>query len=143
MGSRPMAQEDVVPAEQAAAAAGNQDIDPPKVEDGAAFSFHHLPEASWPDYDSREMNEHLMKWNLDQNSQMLKFRFDQKFDEFHAEQFVRDFFSDPTIQSHIRVASQHGMVRGPGTPTGVRMTQSSTTATDLEFFDVLRDADAC
>jgi len=72
---------------------------------------------------------------------MIKFRFDQKFESFNADQFVRDFFSDPTVQEHMQVSSQHGMVRGPGTPTTVRTTQLSTTATSLEFFDVLRDPD--
>merc|ERR1712159_483721 len=85
------------------------------------------------------MAERLHKWNLDENSHVAKFRFDQKFESFNAEQFVRDFFSDPTVQAHLQIATRHGMTRGPGTPSGVRLTKLSTTATNLEFFDLLKD----
>lgn len=87
------------------------------------------------------MGDSLMKWNLDQNVNMIKFRFDQQFERFNAEQFARDFFSDPTVQSHIQVATQHGLTRGPGTPSAVKLTQLSTTTTNLDFFDILKDED--
>ena len=88
-----------------------------------------------------KLGDSLMKWNLDQNVHMIKFRFDQQFDRFNAENFARDFFSDPTVQSHIEVATQHGMARGPGAPSAVKLTQLSTTATNLDFFDILKDED--
>lgn len=82
-----------------------------------------------------------MKWNLDVNCHIAKFRFDQKFETFHAEQFARDFFSDPIVQANIQVASKHGMVRGPGTPSAVSLSKLNTTVTNLEFFDTLKDED--
>merc|ERR1712023_197704 len=87
------------------------------------------------------MGERLLKWNLDENTHVAKFRFDQKFDEFNSEQFVRDFFSDPTVQAHLQIATRSGMVRGPGTPKAVGLTKLSTTATNLDFFDIFKDED--
>lgn len=111
----------------------------PNEEEAVAnsFSFHHLQEATFPG--RSELTEQLMKWNIDANSQMIKFRFDQQFSAFNAEQFARDFFSDPTVQTHLQVATKHGMTRGPGTPTAVKLQQLSTTVTNLDFFDVLQD----
>lgn len=116
----------------------------PKGEESSiaeTFSFHHLAEATFPNWTAKDVSEKLMKWNLDANAHMVKFRFDQKFERFDAEQFARDFFSDPVVQAHIQVATRSGMVRGPGTPTAVRLSKLSTTVTNLDFFDVLKDDD--
>jgi len=112
-----------------------------EIKEAEAFSFHHLAEATWPNYGAKEMGERLKKWNLDEFACVQKFRFDQKFETFTAEQFVRDFFTDPTVQGHLQIASKHGMVRGPGTPQAVSLKKLNTTATNLEFFDMLKDDD--
>merc|ERR1711988_1012414 len=147
MGNTPMptmestsaiAEERAVKGENEAAAATQEAQEPTVAE---CFSFHHLPEASFPNYESKQMEEHLLKWNLNENVHMVKFRFDQKFERFDAEQFVRDFFSDPTVQAHVQVATRGGMVRGPGAPTAVSVSKLNTTATNLEFFDCLKSDD--
>jgi len=103
-----------------------------------SYSFHHLGEAVFPNYHSKEMLESLQKWNIDVHSHVAKFRFDQKFDAFHVDQFLRDFFSDPAVQTNIQVATRHGMGPAPANPDAVRYEALSTTATNLDMFDVLK-----
>lgn len=53
----------------------------------------------------RHMTYHAGR-NLDEFACVQKFRFDQKFETFTAEQFVRDFFTDPTVQGHLQVSAR-------------------------------------
>lgn len=83
-----------------------------------AFQFHELQQPAMPNYRSKETSEKLAKWcvcippaqrsavshrNLDQHASLLKFRFDEPFERFKAGDFVRDFFSDPTVQASFKV----------------------------------------
>lgn len=95
-----------------------------------------------PNYRSKEMGEKLTKWNLDQHAQVLKFRFDQPFERFKAEDFIRDLFSDPAVQSRLRVLNKYGeWTAGPGAPSAVEYEQLNTTVTSLSVFDCLKSDD--
>jgi len=115
---------------------------PESTESVDAFQFHELQTPSMPNYTSKETGEKLSKWNLDQHAQLLKFRFDQPFERFKAGDFVRDFFSDPTVQACFKVVDRTGgWVAGPGVPTAVDFEQLNTTVTSLSVFDALKSED--
>merc|ERR1712196_704607 len=105
-------------------------------EEVCAFQFHELQSPQMPNYHSKENCERLEKWNLDQHANVLKFRFDQPFERSLAGDFIRDFFSDPNVQSCFKVVGAHGeWTPGPGTPTDVDFRQLHTTVTSLSIFD--------
>jgi len=132
--------EEVAVVEEVAAAAEEEVAEAAEPVAAQAYTFHHLGDATWANYQSKSIAEYLMKWNLDKHANLLKFRFDQNFERFKAEEFIRDFFSDPTVQTHVQVqAKSGGWIRGPGAPKKVRFHPLSTTATNLDLFDCLKN----
>merc|ERR1712146_25043 len=114
----------------------------PTIVMSSTFTFHALDSPNLPNYQSNELMDHLQKWNLDQHAQLVKFSFDQPFERFYAEDFIRDFFSDPAVQQQFRVLDSHGEWRaGPGAPSPVSYEQLNTTITNLKFFDRLKSED--
>jgi len=109
------------------------------LEQASTFEFHALDNPGLPSLSSKAVSERLQKWNLDQHANMLKFRFDQPFERLNAADFIRDFFSDPTVAASFKVVDSSGRWQeGPGAPSAVEYQQLNTTITSMSFFDLLK-----
>jgi len=109
------------------------------LEQASTFEFHALDNPGLPSLSSKAVSERLQKWNLDQHANMLKFRFDQPFERLNAADFIRDFFSDPTVAASFKVVDSNGRWQeGPGAPSAVEYQQLNTTITSMSFFDLLK-----
>ena len=76
--------------------------------------------------------EYLFKWGLRDNTEFARFRFNRSFNAFVLDEFLRNFFSSATVRAHLPFLSAL-----PRVVEKVEYQKLSTTAINMEFFDVL------
>lgn len=89
----------------------------------------------FPNFKTKETNEKFFQWGLQDNIQLMKYRFNKSFQPIQAEEFLKDLMNDKQV---IKSFQPLGSLT-PGTCTEVKFTQMNCNVLNTSFFDVFRD----
>ncbi|XP_077197633.1 cilia- and flagella-associated protein 300 isoform X2 [Paroedura picta] len=102
------------------------------------YTFHHLPQKSFPSLGSRETRDLLLKWSMDGRITAQAFSFDQNFQSDQQEEFFMDFFNYPDVNSNLKMLSASG--EWTTLNTSVKKVEAKNilcTKVSMSFFDRL------
>ncbi|CAH1781692.1 unnamed protein product [Owenia fusiformis] len=106
------------------------------------FTFQHLEGKKFNSLENKETQDLLMKWSMKGRIKAQCFTFDQQFQSYEKDTFVKDFFSDPIVKSSLQVVSGSGSWVPIGIqPTGFESELVSCSTVSLTFFDRLWEHD--
>lgn len=109
-------------------------------ENDGHYSFHWM-ETKFDGLSSKEIKENFMKWNIDQNLRVAKFRFDEpwKLSEDKSMSLLLDFFNSKVFRENVEVRSKAGW-GSMGEVTGLDGVEKvKATVTTVAVFDALKD----
>ncbi|KAM4795497.1 cilia- and flagella-associated protein 300 [Rhinophrynus dorsalis] len=69
------------------------------------FTFTHLPNRSFSSLDTRDIRDLLIKWSMNGRITAQAFRYDQYFQPYQKDDFVKAFFQDPNVISQLKKLS--------------------------------------
>ncbi|XP_015280002.1 PREDICTED: uncharacterized protein C11orf70 homolog [Gekko japonicus] len=102
------------------------------------YTFHHLPQKSFPSLESRETRDRLVKWSMDGRITAQAFSFDQNFKGYQQEDFLMDFFNHPDVNSNLKMLSASGQWTTLNTSVKkVEVKNILCTKVSMSFFDRL------
>jgi len=106
----------------------------------------HFAESDRPyqPLNDKDLVELLQKWGMYDSMRVSRFRFDQAFQRYELDDFVKDFFNDQTgalaLQVLSNVQGHWTSVGAPNSCSAVKTEPVECTATSMEFFDRFYDA---
>eukprot|EP01137_Pigoraptor_chileana_P013944 Opistho-2@68024 len=110
--------------------------------EGKTFSFQFVgDESKSPVLNTKERKELLQKWYMLHSMKYWKFCFDEHFQTYQMDTFIKDFFSDPVVQHTLRVMSSGGSWASlcPN-PKSIAKEDVPCTLTSMDFFDRLSES---
>jgi len=119
----------------------------PSDTDQRAKKFHFLPhDKPFAPLKDKDIAALLQKWTMYDSMRVTRFRFDQKFQHYEFNDFLKDLFNDENVLAELQVL---GDVRGhwthlgqPGKCTEVKAEALQCKAVSMEFFDRLYECEA-
>ena len=101
------------------------------------FNFHHVDSASFPGFQSKQMQANLFKWGMQDHTYLERFTYDSFFQPHDIDAFVLDFFNDPNVNGFIRVLGSQDRWGTIGRVSAVEKEETLHSVTSLSFFDRL------
>lgn len=92
---------------------------------------------------NKETQELLLKWSLNETLQAYKFSFDQQFQAFEIDNFLKDLFNSEEVANKVKVLStvngSWATISQIGKFEAIEKEEIPCTLTTMEFFDRLYD----
>ncbi|KAK6486088.1 cilia- and flagella-associated protein 300 isoform X1 [Huso huso] len=109
-----------------------------KLQGDSKFTFNLLSNKTFSFLKDWNTSQLLMKWSMLGRITAQAFNFDQFFQPYQKDDFVRDFFSDPCVVSNLKVADTPGKWRTLDTKvTKVKADLIPCTRVSMALFDPL------
>ncbi|XP_050389358.1 cilia- and flagella-associated protein 300 [Patella vulgata] len=80
------------------------------------FTFLPLKDKKFPSIDGKENQDNLLKWSMKGRMKAQMFCFDQVFQPYEKDQFVRDFFKDENVINNLYILTDSGRWTSVGIP---------------------------
>ncbi|XP_001626154.2 cilia- and flagella-associated protein 300 [Nematostella vectensis] len=107
-------------------------------EKGAKFTFTHVPGKKFQGFESAEVQELLLKWGMDKRTCIQMYTYEQYFQAYEKDEFVKDFFEDQNVLSTLQVVSSTNTWGSLGIKGAkYEAEQVPCTSTSMDFFDKL------
>lgn len=104
------------------------------------FTFHWM-DSKFEGLSSAAVKANFLKWNLDQNLRVARFRYDQEWKpDTPADTLVLDFLNSAVVQANITVQTGRGWAP-LGAVAATTIEPVTATATSTGVFDVLLDTE--
>lgn len=106
------------------------------------YTFHWM-ESTFEGLSSKEIKENFLKWGIDQNLRVAKFRFDEpwKASEDKGNTLLLDFLNSKVFQENVKVRGKVGWAP-TGEVTGLDVIEPvKATVTNVAVFDELLDTE--
>jgi hypothetical protein len=68
------------------------------------FGFSYIERATLPGFNDKEIQENLFKWGMKEHMYLKRFSYDHYLNPLEIDEFLLQFFNDPTVNPHIRVS---------------------------------------
>ena len=99
------------------------------------YNFTEFPQAKFPGFESKEVQELLFKWGMQDHCYLKRFTFDQGFKEYDLDNFLRDFFHNNPCVKVLGSRDRWGTL---GNVKRVEIEETLHSVTSLSFFDRLK-----
>lgn len=107
------------------------------------FTFHHLSEAPSVFQSDADVADKFLQWGFTGDSGLMQrhtFRFDQYYQKYMSEQFIKDFLNSDEVQGVFHVPQKRKDPGPLGNVTRVRAREVPCGMTSLSVFDRLGEA---
>jgi len=107
------------------------------------FTFHHIPEAPSVIDSDDDVRDKFVQWGFTGDSGLMQrhtFRFDQYYQKYMSEQFIKDLLNSEELQEVFHVPQKGDDAAPLGNVTRVRARDVPCGMTSLSLFDRLGDA---
>ena len=71
--------------------------------EGGKFRFNHIERATLPGFNDKLIQENLFKWGMQEHMYLKRFSYDQYLNPLEIDEFLLQFFNDPSVNPHMRV----------------------------------------
>ncbi|KAJ3284669.1 hypothetical protein HK104_009823 [Borealophlyctis nickersoniae] len=108
---------------------------------GSHFQFEFLSDAKFPGFQSKDVQDLLFKWGMQDHAYMARFTYDRAPRAYEMDSFLLDFFNDPNVNPRLKVLGTMDRWGRMGTVSGMDKEETVHTVTSLDFFDKLYERD--
>lgn len=103
---------------------------------------NHVPKFTFGAVDAKfagfkEIQPNLFRWGMQENTWVSKFSFDQYFQPYEINDFLLNFFNDPSVRCSLKVLGLNGTWGTMGKVKSLQIEDTAHTITSLSFFDRL------
>ncbi|ORX85063.1 hypothetical protein BCR32DRAFT_290923 [Anaeromyces robustus] len=106
-------------------------------EEKIQFRFTYLPNAKFPGFEAKETKEYFEKWGLAGHTYVERFSYDEYFQPYQIDTFLKNFFNTPEVRSVLKVYSSMDKWGHLGDVSNIQFEELNKTVTSLDFFDKL------
>ena len=94
----------------------------------------------FPNVMNKETMNLLKKWGMQDNIELIKFRFNMNFEETDTRNFIKDFLNDKETIKHIKALQRITLPEDKKKVTDFTYRKIDCTATDLSILDPIYEA---